>query len=276
MDTVKRYLLLSSFRYAPFNKELTTRKWWWVLVLSVICVVCGAIAIISDNYYNHNFRWYNTDLPSLEEIATWDEEKRHNTLFRLSRWESFKSGDQFRQMVQMQIKPLGLNATERFHFLELGVGVGAFSRIILQQFPLSSGVGIDIVPAAIEISKIVLPAHRMTTLVGDMKKIDSKGSTFHVVFVPGALCLLFSMDQVRLAVAEIHRVLKPGGGLCISLMPSATSETGSCTVRIPKSFWFEEVAYLYGSKILTIEDMDNWNLPHSMGRYHMCLRKPAY
>jgi len=267
MDSIKRYL--------SGNIKITERKWCWALILSAICVVCAAV-VTTEQYYNHAFRWYNTNLPSLEEIATWDEQKRHDTLFRLSRWEQFKSGDQFSQFIQIQIKPLGLNVTERFHFIELGMGVGAFSRVILELYPLSSGVGIDMAPAAIEIAKTVLPADRMVSMVGDMRQINSKGSTFHAVFVPGALCLLFSMDQVRSAVAEFHRVLKPGGGMCISLMPSATSNTGTCTVRIPKSFWIEEVAYLYGSSILAVEDMDNWNLPHSMGRYHMCLRKPAH
>ncbi len=112
-------------------------------------------------------------------------------------------------------------------------------------------------------------------MVGDMQQIESAGSKFHVIFVPGALCLLFSMDNVRSAVSEFHRVLKPGGGVCISLIPTETSNAGACNTRIPKKFWLEEIVYRYGFIILSIEDMDEWHLPHSLGRYSVCMQKPA-
>ena len=273
MDALWKYKL--SLGYTPIKAEITKRKWCWASIMSLLIVV-GAAVVIADHYYNHAYRWYNTNLPSPEEVSMWSEWKKYNTLFLLSRWDGFKSGDQFTQLVQFQIEPLGLNTSRQFHFLEVGMGVGAFSRIMLHMFPHSTGVGLDWAPAAIEIAKVVLPADRMTSMVCDMKKIDSGGSKFHAVFVPGALCLLLSMDQVRIVVDELHRVTKPGGGICISLMPSATSDTGTCSVRIPKDYWTNEVSYKYGSNILTIEDMDNWNLPESMGRYHMCMRKPDH
>jgi ubiquinone/menaquinone biosynthesis C-methylase UbiE len=153
--------------------------------------------------------------------------------------------------------------------------VGAFSLEIMHMFPLSIGTGIDYAPAAIEIAKVVLPLHRMTVKVGDMQKIDSEGSKFHNVFVPGAFCLLFSMDHAYSTMAELERVLKPGGGLCISLLPSETSASvGACNIRIPKKFWLEEMTFRYGFTVLSLEEMDDWHLPHSMGRYNVCLRKP--
>ena len=241
-----------------------------------VMMLAGCIYVgVSIHHAMHTFVWFNTDLPSPEEVAGWDEHTTKDTLYKLSRWNNFEDGEQFKQLVLRTLRPLGKNASDRFHFLEVGLGVGAFAREILDLFPLSTGVGTDIVPATIEIAKVVLPAKRMTVMVGDMQSIESAGSTFHVVFVPGALCLLFSMGNVRSAVDEFHRVLKPGGGVCISLMPTETSSAGACNTRIPKTFWSEEMVYRYGFTILSMEDMDDWHLPHSMGRYSVCMQKPA-
>ena len=250
------------------------KQCWYLILFLIIIAICISIGVVIY-HYEHTFMWFNNGLPTPEEVATWDEHKLRNTLFRLSRWESFINGAQFNKLVNRQIRPLAKKTSDKFHFLEVGMGVGAFSREILRMFPHSTGVGIDIAPATIEIAKVVLPSDRMTVMVGDMQHIASRGSEFHVIFVPGALCLLLSMDHVHSAVAEFHRLLKPGGGICISLIPSEISNTGACNTRIPKKFWSEDIVYKYGFIVLALEEMDDWHLPHSNGRYSVCLQKPA-
>ncbi len=70
-------------------------------------------------------------------------------------------------------------------------------------------------------------------------------------------------------MAEFRRVLRAGGGLCLSMIASATSETGSCNTRIPEPFW----AQFAPLTVLRVDRMDNWHLPHAFGRYSVCLRK---
>ena len=244
--------------------------------LLVACVVCALMAIAGYYIYaNHTYIWFNMDLPSPDAVAAWPEQQRDDALFRLSHWDGFRSGKQFAQFVRRELAPLGLNASDRFHFLEVGMGVGAFARVVLRDFPHATGVGIDIVPATVEIARIVLPRGRMDVHVADMTHIPSPPARFDAVLVPGALCLLFSMDHVRRAVAEFHRVLKPGGGACVSLLPSdaPSAYVGACNVRVPQAFWLDEVAPRYDFTVLAVEDMDGWHLPHSMGRYSVCLRK---
>jgi ubiquinone/menaquinone biosynthesis C-methylase UbiE len=96
-----------------------------------------------------------------------------------------------------------------------------------------------------------------------------ESDTFDHVFVPGTLCYLHSLIEVKEALQQFIRVLRTGGGLCISMLPSTTSETGSCNTRIPKTVW-KNLDLLH---LVTMEEMDDWNLPHSMGRYAVCLRK---
>lgn len=249
----------------PHIKLLTL---FWLMLVVVICMA-------HHHYYTQTFHWFNDALPTPSEVSQWSEETKENGLFRLSHWGGFASGRQFRRFIKAQIRPMDLDSKNKsFHFLEVGMGVGAFARVILDMYPECTGAGIDIAPAAIEIAKVVLPSARMKPSVGNMQHLPMYGgSTFDAIFVPGALCLLFSMDEVRAAVSEFYRVLKSEGQFCISLIPDHTSQAGACNLRIPKPFWAEEMVYWYDLKLLSLEDMDAWHLPHSMGRYHVCMQK---
>jgi SAM-dependent methyltransferase len=218
--------------------------------------------------------WFSADLPSINVVLQWTEKEKGDHLFRLSRWEQFIGLSQFRRFVRNQIKGLNLSASDSFHFLEVGVGVGAFTREILAMFPNSTCTGIDMVPQAIAIASAVSPAHRSNFTVADMRDLSGFSTkSFDVIFVPGAICYLHSMQEVRQAVSEFARVLRKQGGLCLSMVASDISPMGSCNVRIPKEFWRSEVKTSHGLQIESMEEMDDWRLPHSYGRYSTCLRK---
>lgn len=157
------------------------------------------------------------------------------------------------------------------------MGVGAFALEVLKMYPHSTGVGIDVVQQAVSIANVVLPADRMRAITGDMRDMMDFGpSEFDVVYVPGAICYLLSMDEIKTAVGEFYRVLRAGNqsGLCLSMIASDTSDMGSCNTRIPKAFWYEDtVVKKYGFKVLSMEDMEDWHLPHASGRYSVCLQK---
>ena len=230
-------------------------------------IVSNIIEIKSSRY------WFASELPRPEEVANWTESELSNKLFRLSRWDGFIGNSQFRRFVRDQIKPLDMmisgNNSGKFYFLEVGVGVGAFAREILAMYPRSAGYGIDMVPAAVDIARVVLTASRMTLAVADMRHIEKKSESFDVIYVPGAICYLPTMDDVRAAVKEFIRLLKHGGGVCLSMIASDDSDMGSCKTRISKTFWTSEVAN--DLRVLRLEEMDSWRLPHSGGRYSVCL-----
>ena len=217
--------------------------------------------------------WFMSGLPSAAEVARWSDAQLDAQLHGLSRWDNFSHSD-FEDFNMAFIRPLNLGRNETFYFLEVGMGVGAFSREILQAFPHASGAGFDLVPRAIEIARVVLPATRMRVYTGDMLRVPEPSASFDLVFVPGALCYLASMRLVRQAVAEFTRVLVPHGRLCINLLASDTSPTGSCVVRVPKSFWQQEAAACpFALALFSTEDMASWHLEHALGRYSVCLRK---
>ena len=237
----------------------------FLLILLIACVT------ISNYVRDSTRRWFRGCLSEEIEhnITRWTNAEMDEELYKLSRWTEFNPR-QFKSFVAHQIKGLDLSYNESFHFLEVGVGVGAFAREILNVYPNSTGVGFDLEAEAVAIAALVLPAKRMQVFVGDMLDLSHLGSeTFDHVFIPGSICYLHSLIEVKSALVQFTRVLKPGGGLCASMIASSTSNTGSCNTRIPKFIW----STLEFLKLVTLENMDDWKLPHSFGRYSVCLRK---
>jgi SAM-dependent methyltransferase len=222
-------------------------------------------------------RWFRSGAqsrPMCAEPQCVDEE-----LHKQSRWTEFNA-TQFQRFVAHQIQPLQLKRDASFRFLEAGVGVGAFARVILRAYPNATGVGFDLEPEAIAIAKTMLPRDRMRVFVGDMRSFalpENETALFDHVFVPGALCYLHSLDEIHTALERLTRALRPGGGLCASMLASMRSNMGSCNTRIPKAMWLSHKrvgGMLQGPlTLLSMQDMDTWHLPHALGRYAVCIRK---
>ena len=231
--------------------------------------------IVGYGVYNYTRdstrRWFRGCISKDMEptIRQWSESDLDKHLYKLSRWEEFNASE-FKKFVTHQISPLNLSFHERFHFLEAGVGVGAFAREILHNYPNSTGVGFDLEDEAVAIASLVLPPKRMKVFVGNMLDLSFlEPETFDYILMPGSLCYLHSLLDVKITLQQMARILKMHGGLCASMLASATSNTGSCNTRIPKSFWW----HLDGWKVIATQKMDDWGLPHSFGRYAVCLRK---
>jgi ubiquinone/menaquinone biosynthesis C-methylase UbiE len=217
-------------------------------------------------------RWFQSCIT--EEVAhreEWSESELDSMLHKLSRWDEFNA-TQFKSFVAHQIAGLALDESEHpFHFLEVGVGVGAFAREILRRFPNCTGVGFDLESKPLDIARKVLPASRMQLFVSDMLEAPKRLQPdvfFDYVFIPGSLCYLHSLQEVLVVLQQLARVMKPGGGLCASMLASPTSATGSCNTRIPKAMW----GRVHGLTLVSMEEMDAWGLPHAFGRYAVCLR----
>jgi len=243
--------------------------------LLIISCSIGIFLIIIILFQDQTISWFSEDLPSPAQVSAWSDDDIDKNLFKLSRWESFLGAAQFRRFVHNQILGLNLSSKDKFEYLEVGIGVGAFSREILRMFPAATGHGIDIVPGAIAIASVILPHNRINVSVGNMRKLPFKNQAFDVVFVPGALCYLHTTSEVQQAVTEFSRVLRNSGGMCLSMLASNASDMGSCNVRIPKEYW-HDVWHKTKLKVVSMDEMDSWNLPHSYGRYSTCLRKQDF
>jgi hypothetical protein len=134
---------------------------------------------------------------------------------------------------------------------------------------MATGVGFDQEPKVIAIAKTVLPASRMRVYVQDMTQYHADHDSYEHILIPGALCYLHSLEDVRQVLAELIKALRDGGMLCASMLPGLVSHMGSCNVRIPKALWM----HLNGMILVNMDKMDSWNLPHAMGRYSVCLQK---
>jgi SAM-dependent methyltransferase len=242
------------------------------LFLAVI-MACMWAVIIKEYIREGTRRWFKEALPGSDIVANWTEEQLDSELYKFSRWDGFTQ-EQFRQFVYHQIRPLRIDTNQTFRFMEVGVGVGAFARYILQMFPFAVGTGIDLEGEVIAIAEKVLPRARMNLSVSNMVRIGfAESNGFDFVFVPGALCYLHSLLEVQTALGEFARITRSGGAICASMLASATSEMGSCNVRLPKETWSTENLSALKLKCFSLEEMDEWHLPHSMGRYSVCLKK---
>jgi len=247
----------------------------WIVFLCILATTSlyfGSIYTIETYIKNGSRRWFNEDLV---DVSQWSESEIDERLYKMSKWGEYTQTE-FNLFVDLQTSALASkNKSEDFVFLEIGVGVGAFSRKIIQLFPQARGYGIDLEPRAIAVASQIFSnaSHRMQLSVANMlDKLAFDDNHFDYVFVPGSLCYLHSITEVKIAVAEFTRVLKPQGQMCISMLPKASSQSriGSCNVRVPKSFFIHECPAL---RLISMQEMDEWHIGRKMGRYHVCLAK---
>jgi SAM-dependent methyltransferase len=103
--------------------------------------------------------------------------------------------------------------------LEIGSGVGTDARNIIVRGGIYTGINID--RGSTEATSQALRVFSLagTALQRDATSLDFPDSTFDVVYSFG---VLHHIPEVRKAVAEIHRVLRPGGELLVMLYNRAS------------------------------------------------------
>jgi ubiquinone/menaquinone biosynthesis C-methylase UbiE len=94
--------------------------------------------------------------------------------------------------------------------LEIGCGRGVGVEIILHQFGAETVDAFDLDPRMVELASSTLKdlKDRVNLWVGDATKIEASDSTYDAVFDFG---IIHHIPEWRTAVAEVFRVLKPGG-----------------------------------------------------------------
>jgi len=103
--------------------------------------------------------------------------------------------------------------------IELGCGTGRFAlRLLSEELPADAGyIGVDISPEMVRLSRDKLARFGERAKVrlskGDIRFEDGDASCDR--FVSSYVLDLLSENDIRLAVAEAHRILEPGGLLCL-------------------------------------------------------------
>jgi hypothetical protein len=170
-------------------------------------------------------------------------------------------------------EPLHVQHDVPFTFLEIGVGVGAWIRTFLREFPLAhDGFGIDYEKSAIDVAQIVLPKSQITVHQLDMFDVPDKfqDKQFDYVFIPGTLCYAESYKKMIDLVEGLitHRVIRSGGKMSVTMISYSKSLPSSCITEVEKEYWYTSP----GWKVIEIQEMNDWRVPHSQSRYAVYLQ----
>lgn len=103
---------------------------------------------------------------------------------------------------------------DNIQILDIGCGYGRLSEELLKSFPKIKMFGIDIAQKYVDLYNQHL-APRGKAVKGDICQLPFKDNYFEMVFIVTTLMYLADNAQQRQALAEIYRVLKPGGSFVI-------------------------------------------------------------
>jgi SAM-dependent methyltransferase len=256
------------------HTPLTTLEYIWI-TLFIICGIMVAYNLVFQLMRSskppHGHDWNLT--VTADQVKNWTKEYTDEHLHELSRWGRDLNRSEWIQTVKYSYNPLNITPWyKRFTYLEIGVGVGAWSRVFLKHFPNARGTGLDIDAKAIDIARVVLPLENMPELVVShfmQTTVLFKDRQFDYVFLPGTLCYAKDIWQVSSFIHGLvsNNVIRKGGYLVASMMLSNTSHYPQKT-SVPLSFWYAFKHY----QVVWMENMDLWNLPYDEGRYAVYLQ----
>jgi hypothetical protein len=264
----------SRFRHVDVHRivgHMGTHIWSFILAC---CLLSVFIAFIVNMFKANPQQWFRDAIPDTDSLVDWNISYIDENLHKLSRWDML-SAQEWKNLVRYTYQPFDIPNNTRINYLEVGVGVGAWSRIFLQDFPLAAGEGIDLEEKAIRIAQLVLPEHRISVQVLDMYYIPDGFylQQFDYIFFPAVLCYASALSEVYYILQGIvqHNVLKLGGNVSITFLPLDLNAQGNCVTVIPKDFWYK----LKGYHVLSMQDIDDWHILNTHGQYAVFLTRQA-
>jgi ubiquinone/menaquinone biosynthesis C-methylase UbiE len=156
-------------------------------------------------------------------VAEDQAERARHSYDRLSHFYAWLSDDSERRFVKEAVEGL-LKPQPGQHLLEPGFGTGQVLVVLAELVgPDGRVCGIDTSDGMVEQTRRRVADHGLTDRVellrGDISQSPYPSGSFDGVFMSFTL-ELFDDVQMPVVLAEIRRVLKPGGRLCVASMSS--------------------------------------------------------
>jgi ubiquinone/menaquinone biosynthesis C-methylase UbiE len=148
-----------------------------------------------------------------------------------------------------------LNIQESESVLELGCGSGYAMKMILEQNRVGKVVVLDLSPTVIRSAMIrnkqAINEEKANLVLDNVKSLPFENEQFDKVF---SIHSIYFWDELSATFSEIYRVLKPGGGLILTLCDGKNGETWDGIsslieeqiIPIMKSKGFFEIALVRG------------------------------
>jgi hypothetical protein len=273
LESDAKPLIIASGNISPsarfweaFRPHTKCQYLWFFLLFS--CIGTVVVKLIYNAVRFNPHKWFASDLPPANTVANWSEHYLDAHLHELSRWDNMSSSE-WVAFVRRSYNALDIPANTSFTFLEIGIGVGAWARIFLREFPKALGEGCDLEAHAIAICTVVLPQVSVKTLnMFDVSRVYAN-KRFDYVFFPGVVCYAENTDLVYWMMKDMisHDVVKTGSRISLTMIPNDWSDPGSCTTRFSETFWTSLPWY----EVIQFEYMNFWHLPHAFGRYAVYL-----
>ncbi len=135
-------------------------------------------------------------------------------------------------------------------FVEFGSGVGAFSRILLREFPLSAGVGLTIGAREVRVARQLMRSYeesgRFVSAQWDMFERPLRArfaplvGKADFVFLPGSLLFAPTLQHAHAALQNALQLLRPGGHVAANTIPEVEVGRGSGKIVLPRRFFLAE------------------------------------
>lgn len=220
---------------------------------------------ISEGYSKH----FNPHDPHNIGAEAWFDEaveggKEEKSLHKRSQW-SYMSDDDWKAFVLHGTAQLNPPIKSGESVYDMGCGVGAALKVLQDQHKLSKVGGVDLSGKSIEFAQeSTFPDQKENFLKGSftdaplLQERVPSASYDHVIGV-GTLFYLGSLDDVKIAVHEALRIVKPGGSLVFTdLTEPGHTGLGSGSVQVSISDW-KSIAEEFGAHVTCVEAMGKWD-----------------
>lgn len=259
----------SQIHFGHLISNMKTHIWSFILVL---CMLVVFINLVIGIFKWDPQPWFENALKPLLEVATWNNSYLDSHLHELSRWEGLSAAT-WQSIVNRTYAPLHIPPNASFTYMEVGIGVGAWSRIFLKHFPGATLYGIDVQQQALQIADLVLPADRVTLQRLHMFDIPQQlvNKRFDYIIFPGVLCYAQGIAEIFWIIQGIafNNVIKVAGRIAITFVPQYINDMGTCVTTVHPQFWL----HLDYFRLIHSETTDHWGVLHMKGRYAVFLER---
>lgn len=234
-------------------------------------------SVTASNIRNKSSAWLDENL---HQLSHWT--------FSSSEWERFVQLHLSNPMLKVILNANGCR------LLEIGSGAGAFSRSLSRIHPNVQISAVDYSDKLVAMSQAVVGrktlrfnAHvasmedttsmrtAVTNISRNLNGVVVQKPSFHVVAMIGSLCYMPNKNSVMLALTNALENLKIGGLLVASMLPETKMAMRSCETLVTRGMLIE-MSIILKYDILSIVDMEHWEIGDQKGRYLAILRKTGY